>query len=115
MNFRLALIAPLVALVLLEASPATGGDTLPPIGLRSLTVIAPERGGGTIEVDLWYPAAAGGVATLVGDSKVFQGVAAMREAAIANGRHPLILLAHGGMRAAANQAGWLAAALAARG
>jgi predicted dienelactone hydrolase len=104
----------LVALALTTASHTAWPDPLPPVGLRSFAAIVPERGG-TIAVDLWYPAAAGSISTLVGDNKVFQGVAVERDAPIAAGRRPLILLAHGGMRAAPNLAGWLAAGLAAQG
>ena len=46
---------------------------------------------------------------------VFEGLPARRDAAIADGRFPVVLLAHGGLRAAPNQSGWIAADLASRG
>jgi predicted dienelactone hydrolase len=46
---------------------------------------------------------------------VFEGVEGPQDAPIADGPFPLILIAHGGIRAAPNHGNWLASDLAARG
>src|SRR5438309_2114603 len=113
MNPRFLMLAlALLAAGLLAAAPAAQSGT--PVGLRTLTVPVPARGG-AIEVGLWYPAAGQGKAALVGDSKIFQGVAIARNAPVMAGPLPLILLSHGGMRAAPNMGAWIAARLAVRG
>ena len=83
------------------------------IGVRTLTVPAPERGRG-LAVTVWYPAGAGGKPTMIGDNRLFKGEAAHENATIAEGRFPLVLLSHGsGARVEAMS--WLAAALAEAG
>lgn len=75
---------------------------------------APERGG-AIDLTLWYPAKQDGSPELFGDSKIFKGVPARRNASFADGTFPVVLLAHGGLRSNPGLAGWIAAYLAARG
>ncbi len=70
--------------------------------------------GAAIDVVLWYPAGTGGTPERFGASKVFDGVAARRDASVADGQFPLVVLAHGGLRANPGASGWIAAALAAR-
>jgi predicted dienelactone hydrolase len=77
-------------------------------------VPAPERGR-AIEVALWYPTAATAASETVGETAIFRGVAVQRGAPMIAARMPLVLLAHGGMRAAPNLGAWVAAGLAARG
>jgi predicted dienelactone hydrolase len=105
-GLRLAVLAALA----LTASSAFADA----VGVRGITVTAPERDR-PLTVNLWYPAGGGGTPERVGESKVFQGVPARRDATIPDGAFPLVLLAHGGLRAAPNQSGWIASALAARG
>ncbi|MEZ4869439.1 MAG: hypothetical protein R3C14_49405 [Caldilineaceae bacterium] len=86
----------------------------PAAGFRTIEVTTPERDA-PISVSLWYPPGTGGSQTVIGGNQVFQGVPVRQDAAIADGEFPLILLAHGGLRAAPQLSGWLAAELAMRG
>ena len=104
---RLALLATLVVAPL----PAFAADT---VGVRTITVASPDRDQ-PLAVTLWYPAGAGGTPERVGETPLFEGLPARRDAAMADGRFPVVLLAHGGLRAAPNQSGWIAADLASRG
>ncbi|MEJ2631162.1 MAG: hypothetical protein P8014_20075 [Acidihalobacter sp.] len=90
-----------------DASPAL-------VGSRPMSVMAPKRGK-KIHVRLWYPAATGGKPGLIGATKVFKGVAASSDAPMATGVFPLVLLAHGGLRAAPGLGNWIAADLARKG
>lgn len=84
------------------------------IGVRSMSISAPERET-PIDVTLWYPAGSGGQPVLIGDSAVFVGVRAYRDAAVAEGSFPVVLLSYGGLRAAPDLDGWIASRLAAQG
>lgn len=90
---------------------ANGGDG---VGVRAMVAMVPERGE-TVDVTLWYPARTGGDGERVGATGVFEGTPARRNAEIADGAFPVILFAHGGLRAAPQSGGWIAAHLAARG
>lgn len=107
-------LLPFLALALLAAAPVPHADAADRIGVRTISVMAPERGT-PLDVTLWYPAAPGGSPVLIGDSAVFRGTAAQRDAPIASGSFPVILLSHGGLRAASNLDGWIASRLAAHG
>lgn len=89
------------------AAPAGAADG---VGLRELAVMAPERGQ-ALDVAFWYPASASGTPTLFGDSAIFEGVPVQLDAPMADGPFPLVLLSHGGMRAAPDVSGWMAARL----
>jgi predicted dienelactone hydrolase len=110
MKIRLAM----VVLALLATISAVQAGQPYRVGLRHLGVPAPERGG-TLEVTLWYPSTAAAASELVGETAIFKGVAVQPGAPMIAGRLPLVLLAHGGMRAAPELGDWLAAGLAARG
>jgi predicted dienelactone hydrolase len=84
------------------------------VGIRSLAVPVPARHG-TLTATIWYPALPGGTPAMIGESKIFVGVSASKDAPLAAGSHPLILLSEGGLRSAPNLGAWLAADLAARG
>jgi predicted dienelactone hydrolase len=101
----------LLAAVATAGSPALASG---PVGVRDIAVVAPERQE-PLSVTLWYPAGEGGTPERVGENKVFRGAPVLRDAGVAEGAHPVVVLAHGGMRAAPNQSGWIASALAARG
>jgi len=62
-----------------------------------------------------YPTDAKGSAEMIGSSKVFKGTPALRNAPVAEGRFPVIVMAHGGFRAAPHHEGWIASYLAASG
>jgi predicted dienelactone hydrolase len=106
---------PLFAIVVLAAASIPDANAVDRIGVRSITIPSPERGV-ELNVTVWYPAAAaGGTPILVGDNAVFNGTPAHRDAPMAGGSLPIILLSHGGLRAAPNQDGWIASRLAAEG
>ncbi|MBB3020562.1 putative dienelactone hydrolase [Microvirga lupini] len=84
------------------------------VGFRSMVTQASPRGQ-AIELTVWYPTASAGTPQTVGEGKIFKGTSGLRNASVAEGRYPVILLAHGGFRAAPNHEGWIAASLAARG
>jgi hypothetical protein len=73
-----------------------------------MAVLAPERGE-MLDATVWYPAAAGARAVLVGDNSGFQGAPARQDAPVADSSFPLVLLAHGGLRSAADSGAWIAA------
>jgi predicted dienelactone hydrolase len=84
------------------------------VGVRSTTLSVPTRGQ-AVELTVWYPTAGGGSPEKIGNSKIFQGIPTLRNAPAADGHYPVILIAHGGFRAAAFHEGWIAAYLAGRG
>ena len=63
---------------------------------------------------VWYPAEAGGEARQVGENAVFVGDPVLEGAAVAEGRHPVLLKSHG-LGGRFETTGWLSAGLAARG
>lgn len=83
------------------------------VGVRTVEVPAPSRGG-TLTVTVWYPATAGGTKALVGEDRLFRGTAAWRDAPPAAGRFPLVLVSHGSGGSILNLS-WLASRLAAAG
>jgi predicted dienelactone hydrolase len=101
-------------LITSAVAPVAGADPFGTVGVRSITVPAPERGM-TLDVRVWYPAGAGGTAVEVGDNAVFHGAPARQDAAIADGSFPVVLLAHGGLRSAPDSGAWIASRLAAEG
>jgi predicted dienelactone hydrolase len=105
---RLAVAAMIAVATGAAWSPSLAADA---IGVREMTVPVPERQQ-PLTVALWYPAGEGGTAEFVGESKVFEGVPARRDAELADGDFPIVLLSHGGLRAASNQSGWIASRLA---
>jgi predicted dienelactone hydrolase len=84
------------------------------IGVREIAVLAPERST-SVQATVWYPTHGAGTPVLVGDNAVFRGIPALRNSPVARGLFPLVLIAHGGFRAAPNTASWLASALVAKG
>lgn len=83
-------------------------------GLRTIAIATPGRET-PINVSLWYPTSEDSSHTVVGGNQVFKGVPVHPDAVIAEGEFPLVLLAHGGLRAAPHLSGWIAAQLATRG
>lgn len=84
-----------------------------PAGVRTLPSAATDPH--QYSLTLWYPARSGGTPDTIGGNAVFVGQKAMRDAPILDGRHPLVILSHGGMRSAADSGAWLAARLARAG
>lgn len=84
------------------------------VGLVSLTAIVPERND-RISLSVFYPSKDGGSIEEYGSSKIFKGITTRRDAFLPEGKFPVIILAHGGLRANPTLSGWVAADLAARG
>jgi len=84
------------------------------VGFLTHKVFNPERNE-SITVDIWYPTAVDSTEFTVGKNKVFLGTKASLGAPISDGKYPVVLLAHGGMRAAPVHSGWVASGLAKRG
>lgn len=100
-----------VGLVLATSLPGKAAET---VGITTMAIDVPARDR-ALNVTLWYPAKAGGTVVRVGDSPVFEGVEGRQDAPIADGRLPIILVSHGGIRAAPGQGNWIGSGLAARG
>lgn len=84
-------------------------------GVRDIVVPSGERGR-NLDATAWYPAQPGGEEVVLGDSVFFVGTPAMRDAPIAKGKFPLILLSHGAGLAGNPQAlSWIATPLAEQG
>ncbi len=93
---------------------ATGRTLAQPVGVRDLQVATAGRGK-PVSAVVWYPAAPGGKPVIEGDNAVFHGVTALAGAPFAGQHLPVVVIAHGGFRAAPNAASWLASSLAASG
>lgn len=107
--------AALTAALSLSLAAGTAFADDPAAGVRTLTVPSAERGT-ELDVTVWYPAASGGSPVTLGETLFFQGTAALQDAPIAPGQHPVILLSHGaGLGGRPSAASWLAAPLAEAG
>jgi predicted dienelactone hydrolase len=92
--------------------PAVAADD---VGVRQIASPSSARGG-NLDVTVWYPAEAGGNPVVLGESVFFQGTPALRNAPIAEGRFPLILLSHGaGLTGSPEGVSWIATPLARAG
>lgn len=83
-------------------------------GFIANQVYNPERNK-SIEIHYWYPTQNIISDFEFGNSKIFLTEKATLNAELLNGKFPVILLAHGGMRASPYHSGWIASALAKRG
>lgn len=83
-------------------------------GVREVSVQAMARDD-AIRVMVWYPSKHDGPTSAIDSNAVFAGAMGQLEASLAPGQFPLVLISHGGFRAAPVHAGWLASALASRG
>ncbi|MEP3277461.1 MAG: hypothetical protein ABJN26_14280 [Stappiaceae bacterium] len=99
-----------IALLFACASPCFADQS---VGVTSLGVAATDNGR-PLTLSIWYPAE-GGTAEKVGGNAVFLGVSAGRDAPIGDGRFPLALVSHGGLRSATDSGAWLSGALAQAG
>jgi len=96
---------------LLVATPCLADS---PVGVRRL---AADSGDDPrhLSLSVWYPAEGGGTVEEVGGNAVFVGQPAYRDAAMALGDYPLVLLSHGGLRSATDTGAWLSGRLAEKG
>ncbi|HEX7545597.1 MAG TPA: hypothetical protein VF368_02645 [Gemmatimonadaceae bacterium] len=99
-----------VAFILLAGLTASPAIAAGQVGFRQLLLPSSPQGRG-LEVVIWYPTAAKGVPTLVGENAVFFGQSVHVDAPVVAGRHPLVLLSHGNAGNWTNES-WLAADLA---
>lgn len=84
-----------------------------PVGVRAASVVTATYPR-PLAVTVWYPAAAATEQAAIGDDRIFESPSAQKNAAIRNGRFPLVVLSHGsGSRA--EGMGWIAASLAEAG
>jgi predicted dienelactone hydrolase len=83
------------------------------VGLKLVEMDMPHHES-TTEVAIWYPSVGGGEDTLFADNPVFQGVPATRQAEVAIGTYPIVLLSHG-MGGGNESLAWLSAGLAEQG
>jgi len=91
--------------------PAFAGET--PIGFRTAT-LADKQNNRPLELAVWYPATTTATPQLIGDTPVFLGDPAVRDAPPAKGAHPMVVLSHGYRGNWGNQS-WLASALVQQG
>ena len=102
-----------LALALTLAASALTAAEAGPAGLRLFELDLPHDGERT-EGGIWYPSAGGGEAVVFAERPVFYGVDALMGAAIAPGKHPVVLFSHG-MGGSFRSQSWLAEKLAERG
>lgn len=112
----MSLIKPL----LIAACMLAGAPALSQVGVQQIDIPAPPTEfGRDLRMTLWYPAEPGGVPVSPGENPIFKGAPALRDPAlrdapVAAGRFPLVVLSHGsGSRVEAM--GWLATELAKAG
>jgi predicted dienelactone hydrolase len=87
-------LLPSLATLLLASTislPALASDA---VGVRETTIHSTTRDK-DLAVTVWYPSKTDGTETPVGDNRIFKGATALKDASIADGHHPLILLSHG--------------------
>ncbi len=99
----------LAALILVPSLAAQAG----PAGYGTLSMPAPHHGR-VLQGAIWYPASGPGREVLIAENPVFHGVTVSRNAPMADGQHPLVLLSHG-LGGHVRSLAWLAAGLAERG
>ena len=96
-------------------NPATSGSSITaPVGVFTASYTDASTGR-TISMTLWYPATGPGTPVTIGGNAVFEGISAERGAPIPPGKHPLVVLTHGGLRSSSNNGAWLAKRLARAG
>lgn len=115
MHFQTGALQGMWALTVLMALAIQASAAEHEAGVRQIMVHSQERGT-DLDVTVWYPAASGGEAVILGENAFFEGTKAMQDAPIAAGRVPVILLSHGaGLAGRAEAMSWIATPLAARG
>jgi predicted dienelactone hydrolase len=100
----------------LAAALLAGSTTLShadAIGIRDVR-IAESSDGRPLSAVLWYPAPDAGATESVGENPAFVGIPAIRDAAMVDGQHPLVVLSHGYSGSWRNLS-WLAAELVGKG
>ncbi len=73
---------------------STSGAFAFEVGVRSLPISSPSRGG-NLNLRIWYPAMEGGTPLAVGENRIFKGAQAFENAPLTSGVYPLVLFSHG--------------------
>lgn len=76
-----------------------------PAGFSDLSIEA-QHHGRALTGALFYPAASGGTQVSYGENPIFEGVPAVKDAPMAEGKYPLLLMSHG-MGGHVRSMGWL--------
>ncbi|MEH6740242.1 MAG: hypothetical protein V7695_17120 [Sulfitobacter sp.] len=84
-----------------------------PAGVRELNIDAPHHGR-VLTGAIYYPTSGGGTVQTYAENPVFVGVPVLKDAEMASGKYPLVLLSHG-MGGHIRSLGWLSTGLAERG
>lgn len=78
------------------------------------TIYSSDRGK-PIDVYYWYPTKEGDYNFKFGNKKIFHSIKAVKDAKIAPGKHPVIILSHGGTKSSFTHTGWVASLLTKNG
>jgi predicted dienelactone hydrolase len=84
-----------------------------PAGVRELSIDAPHHGR-ALTGAIYYPTNGGGVLETYAENPVFVGMPVLKDAEMASGKYPLVLLSHG-MGGHIRSLGWLSTGLAEQG
>ena len=106
-------VALLSTLALLLALNTTGRPDMPATGYHTETLHLPNRNE-PVTVHIWYPTAATGPTTTIGENALFWGFPAYPDATPTPGPHPVVIMSHGSGGKAFRHL-WLATRLAAAG
>ena len=68
-----------------------------------------------IDVYYWYPTQEENYNYRFGNNKIFHSINTVKNAKIAPGKHPIVILSHGGIKSSFTHTGWLASALTKNG
>lgn len=84
-----------------------------PAGVRELSIDAPHHGR-ALTGAIYYPSTGGGALEIYAENPVFVGMPVLKNAEMATGKHPLVLMSHG-MGGHIRSLGWLSTGLAEQG
>ena len=110
---RTKLMKPLALLTSAIVMAATAVHAEPQAGYDRFDITVPQRSA-PVSASVWYPAGRETYRGLVGDNAVFHGTSAYIGAAMAAGKHPLVVMSHGSGGNMDN-IGWLSSKLALKG
>ena len=103
-----------VVYVLITVGMASGSAFAYQVGVQILALDQPYRAQ-ALEVSVWYPSDIESAGEPFGENKIFNGVRANRDAPIAQGTFPTVIMSHGGLRSAPHLGGWISGYLAEKG
>lgn len=100
----------LTTALLLAAHAAHAAEA---VGTRDISIPS-KAGERDLVATVWYPSPGGGRGIAIGENRIFEGIAAQKDAVIEPGPLPLVLLSHGSGARGTSMA-WIATALAENG